>query len=135
MIRLNKKFATFYFLIFSFCFQFSSAQIHEPDFREVVLELPLINADKTLHDALLGLVAMGGIHFEGYCGQMKCLMLTVNQDIYPDNLAILNKLKELNTPAFIKPSGKICSIKQACKDPIILNLESTADYLDSQQPH
>ena len=135
MICLNKKITAFYFLIFTLCYQLSSAQIHEPDFREVVLELPLINSDKTLHDALLGLVAMGGIHYEGYCEQMKCLMLTVNQDIYPDNLAILNTLKTLNTPVFIKPSGKIYMIKQACKDPIILNYESTADHLDSQQPH
>ena len=106
----------------------SKAQLHEPVFREVILELPSINADKTLHDVLFGLVAMGGIRYEGYCDQMKCLMLNVNQDIYLDNTAIMTTLKTFNTPFFIKPTGKIYLIKQVCKDPLIINPEPTADH-------
>lgn len=115
-----------------FCISVSGtyAQSHAPNFHELIIELPVINAEKSLNSVVFGLVGMGGIRYEGYCSQMKCIMLSVDENIYPDEKEIMITLKELNTPFIIKPTGKIALVKEACKDPIVFDPEPLNNYQD-----
>ena len=130
MILQKTTTTSYYFLFFSLCFIQTKAQSHEPHFRELIVELPALSSEKSLSNTVFGLVSMGGIRYEGYCEQMKCLMLTIDENTYTNDLLIMNKIKEFNTSFNIKPTGKIYLVKEACKDPTLLNTEQTANILD-----
>lgn len=119
MISSMRPSAILYFiLVFNFCSLQVDAQSHPPVYREIIVELPVLSTGKNLNTTIFGLVALGGIKYEGYCEQMKCLLLSADQNIHPDNGLIMNKLKELAGSFIIKPTGKIHQVLSSCKDPV-----------------
>ncbi len=108
----------YFILVFNLCYLQAKAQTHLPVYREVIVELPAFSAGKSLNTTVFGLLALGGIKYEGYCEQMKCLLLSADQHTHPDNVLIMNKLKELTGSFVIKPSGKIHLVLSSCKDPV-----------------
>lgn len=125
MFFINGKATAFYFAcILVFKITSTPAQVHAPVYRELIIELPELSADKDLNSIVISLGALNGIHYEGYCSQMKCLLLKVDENIHPANDAIMNKLKEKTSSFFIKPTGKIHQVLENCKDPILPNNDS-----------
>ena len=114
----------------AFCFTDIKGQIHQPVYRELIIELPRMSAEKNLASTVFALVGMGGIQYEGYCSQMKCMLLKADQNVYGDDTSIMNKLKELQLDFIIKPTGKISQVIASCKDPLILNDEQENLYPD-----
>jgi|GEM_PF-3550410 len=119
MILCFKKITTFYFgCICLFYCSVSTAQTHPPVYREVIIQLPHLSADKNLDQAVVSLLSLGGIKYEGFCSQLKCLLLNADENIHPDNTAIMNLLKAMNADFVIKPTGKIHQVQESCKDPL-----------------
>ncbi len=119
MILLYRRSACFYFVIFlAGIFSPASGQSHVSSYRELLIEVPQMNAEKSLPGTVTNLVALGGIHYIGYCDQMKCLLLKADESVHANNVQIMNKLKDLNIPFLIKPTGKISQVLAACKDPV-----------------
>ncbi len=95
----------------------SYAQNHLPVYRDVIIELPHLGAEKDLSTTVVSLLAAGGLTYEGYCEQMKCLLIRADMNVHPDNTAIMNKLKDAQLDFQIKPTGKIVQVLTACHDP------------------
>lgn len=131
MIPLKSKVTVLYFfLVVVLGFFNVRAQTHLPVYRELIVELPNLNFDKSLNSTVFPVISLGGIKYEGICVQMKCLLLRVDENIHADNSAIMNKLKDLNVLFVIKQTGKIWQVKEQCKDPVYNSQEPVNSYTD-----